>query len=291
MRLTLADLVIVNENSTHNICQCPNCESNKSPKLYVDKSTGQYLCFRCGIKGVLSGYELAPLLKEEVVEETKTRKFYNLNGLTKVSSDRSCQQYKYLISRGMNHDDIVKSEIRKFKIYNRPAIIIPNEVINELTNIIQVRFIDNGEFRWLNVSGLEKHIAAKQFLKRSKNLVVTEGFFTAFSVSKCTEYDSIAILGKFLTEIQKRELVELIRNNKYENITIALDEDTFEETLSLYSEVRKLLIPFLNVSVKKLILKGLEGRDFNDMTVEEVSFYLSKAENLSAADYRINKLM
>lgn len=291
MRLELADLDIKSENSSHYICQCPSCDAGKSPKLYIDKNTYQYLCFRCGIKGVLSGYELAPLLKEDVVEETKTRKFYNLSGLIKVSSDKECKQYNYLVSRGMSHEDIIKSEIRKFKIYNRPAIIIPNEVKKDSTNIIQVRFIDDGEFRWLNVSGLEKHIAAKQFLKKSKNLVITEGFFTAFSVSKCTEYDSVAILGKFLTEIQKRELVDLIKVNQYESIIVALDEDTFEETLSLYSEIRKLLMPFLNVSVKKLVLKGLDGRDFNDMTVEEVAFYLSKAENLSAADYRLNRLM
>ncbi|TXG79581.1 MAG: hypothetical protein E6R13_09670 [Spirochaetes bacterium] len=289
--MNIEDFEIVGENSTHYLSRCPECSKNKSPKLYIDKRDGGFICFRHPeFKGYLDGYEFSHLLQVDKVDVNEdVNKIYNLSGLKKVSDYNESPQFKYLIGRGFDLEYIERSQIRIFKMFNRDCIIIPNKVEDEKTNLIQVRFIDKGDFRWFNVPNLKKHISAMQFIKGEKKLVICEGFFTSASVSQVKGYDSIAILGKFLTPLQGTELVELIKENNYEEVIVALDENTYKETIDLSKSIKNLVYP-LPITISKILITGENGRDFNDFTLNEKLYWLDKRDSSYGVEKFINKL-
>lgn len=262
--MKLSDLKIENKNSTHYICKCPECDKSKSPKLYVDKKLGKFICFRCGLHGTLEGYEFSALVSGSEPIKEKKNTLFDLSLLKKVSENLESKYYKYLISRKMSHEDIILSSIREYNMFGKPCIIIPNVVENELTNYIQVRFLE-GDFRWYNITDVNKPLFCKQFLTNESTLVIAEGFFTAFSINRIPGFDSIAIVGKYLSDFQTPEFIKLAV--KYKKVIIALDEDTFSETLSLYNQVKNILLPY-DVNVSRLHLKNVNG-DFNDFSLEE----------------------
>jgi hypothetical protein len=170
--------------------------------------------------------------------------------------------YNYLKSRGLNDEQIERYNFASYKMYGIDTIFIPNSITDNKTNFYQLRYT-SGSFRYLNCHTNSKPLFGRQSVLGRRKLGLCEGIFTSIGFERLN-IDTVTLLGKFLTDSQKDELLKLVNDNKYEEVIVALDKDTMRES----TELSKYLLDNLTCNISVIINK--DENDYADQTIEEL---------------------
>lgn len=278
------------ENAISFIFTCPKC--NKKDKLYIKKSTGQFICFFCvttvGFKGK-SEYALNLLLERPYKDiqkdiydniEQKAEAFIKVNikdfedddeiekeikvletftyplDYYELDHEFSIKGAEYLRSRGLNVDYCKEYDIRYSPTEQR--IVFPVKE-NDIIYGWQKRTITNNS----NIPKIlgSKHLPKNQtlmFIDRIKGLdytVLCEGPVDALSAHLCG--GNVATMGKQVSEGQ----MLLLLNNNIKKVYLALDPDAYVEMDNLYQKWKHVFDFYLMQATKK---------DLGEMNYEEV---------------------
>ncbi len=176
---------------------CPSCD-DYNYHLYYNQVKGAYHCFKCGFSGYL---KVNDDFKEEVIEK-KGKKIFNLPDgcLPLFEKNKGGKKRKkameYILSRGLTSKDIYTYDIHygAFGELN-DRVVFPFFEGNELVYYF-ARTINNNPIKALNPTDCEKSLFNFDRAKRYNEIVLVEGVFDSIM----TGYDSMALLGKTLTE-------------------------------------------------------------------------------------------
>lgn len=244
---------------------CFNC--GRSKKLYINKETGMYNCFRCGIRGnpvslvmkvgnlnVPQALELCygitnektnanKKIEEENWEETfkvqgtkqKTKKEEISGPITLPRSFHKITKadslaWEYLKKRGLTDEMIEKIPIYAWNESNRVVFTI--ETNGEIMGYMARDILGTQDPKTLNSKG---NFRSHNFwnydgVKNNDTIIICEGIFSAI---KCGPERTIALLGKVATSGQ----IALLRTTKAKKILFCLDVGTDEDQKKLYEEL------------------------------------------------------
>lgn len=273
----ISSWILKSENSTHYIYKCPHCpEDKKRPTLYLDKGNGKFLCHRCGYKGIDTNSILYNAFCEKENKSFKNITF-DVSRMNKITS--SHDQYSYLINRGLTDKIIKQYDFRIYdKLFNNKAVVIHNGVDNnEITNYYQMRFIEatKGDFRYYNAKTNNKPLFGLQGIKGRKVLAICEGIFTSIGIQRIG-VDSVCLLGKTLSSYQNTMLQNIVNQNNYSEIVVALDKDTNKETKNL----SEYLFNNYDNKISAIILNQKE--DYADQTIEDICSNIKNKININS---------
>jgi hypothetical protein len=264
------DFDIVKETSTHYIAHCPNCsDGKKEPKLYLSKDNGKFICFRCNYSGQDPDTALNSVFENRPDPEMIT-KSYSLDLIPNLDSEGAL----YLLKRGLTREVIELYGFKSYFIWGKSCIFIPNRIENNITDFFQLRFIDNGEFRYYTATST-KPLFGIQGLTGTDTLMLAEGIFTAIGAKMKLGHDCISLLGKTLTAYQRMQLMSLAE--PYKELVVALDAQTYPQS---YSLARTLLEMFPEKKIS-LILLADDADDYADMDRDIAIKYFNNRIKLS----------
>lgn len=242
---------------------CFNC--GRSKKLYINKETGVFNCFRCGIRGnavslvmkignikfkkaleLCYGKTGSINVNQELTESNeelfkiKNKKhekkkeenpgpiklpFY-FHKITKEDS----LYWEYLKKRGLTEDMIKTIPLYVWKDAKRVVFTI--ETDNEIMGYMARDITGLQDPKTLNSKGLFRRFNFWNYdsVKDKDSIIICEGIFSAI---KCGPERTIALLGKTAT----KEQIELLRTTNAKKIIMCLDVDTDEDQLKMYEEL------------------------------------------------------
>lgn len=331
----------LNGAKTHAILdRCPKCDG--ANKFYINLENGKYICHKCAsyddseTKGgliklvkLLSGKsdsEVIKLLK--LNKRTSSEELNNLNSFNfsflneshfsdekplkpivippifnRASSKQDSMAYKYLTSRGLDCDDIVRSDVffiensnkindrelalssEEIKYYHKflNRVIFPLKYNGKIYGLIARDYTGQSKLKVINSNNLPKKDLVWNYdnVKNSKELIIAEGIISAI---KCGINRSVATLSKSVSDEQIIKLAEL----GFEQVYICLDVDAVTEAELLY----KRLVPFFN-EVKVIYLPEVKNEkgeylDAGDYTKEEMERFKLEAR-IPETKYSITK--
>ena len=280
---------------------CPNCKRSpklaKKRKLSICLETGVYHCWVCETKGknisylakkegiykhilekmyVAFGNIVKGSEKEEILELPPDFKLLSLNYCRKSKIAK-----KYLSSRGLSKEDVIKYKIgisNENNFINR--IIFPSFDDKLNLNFFLSRTYDlNQKIKYRNCNFSKRDIIFNEnLIDWSKPLVLVEGVFDAVKVRK----NVVCMLGSWIDEgfLLFREIVK----NKTP-VILAPDPDARKKS----QKIAKNLLTYC-IDVK--ITNNLD-KDFGEMTHEEAERYIDNAQtfdNTCRIRYLINDI-
>ena len=225
--------------------QCPHCKElgkrTDDYKLFVSYRNLVFHCFRCDWKGKLA--------YEELVSEGTTSRFINtLSSFLKkedtstdeddnevlfkipvIVPDRDDPSVKYLESRGISYEDVVKYNMRvptnedPSKFLGR--IVIPNRMIaGKWTDMYSARTYVGSEPKYLNPKNSPRARIVFNLHNQKEGcdqIIINEGVLTSIVAG----YDSVATYGKSVTDDQINQIIA----KKPKRIYVSLDNDAKPE--------------------------------------------------------------
>lgn len=220
---------------------CPYCNEG-SYKCYINTKLGLFYCFHCGKGGKLQWEDIEDL-NRLVLKETEERQQEIINWKENFLPINKCSSVikNYLISR-IGEEKAYKfpfGEIRIKDYLGRLAIPIDN------FSYFQARSIKKEYPKYLNPfnnMGIKKKsevIWGLEYLNFLLPVTICEGVFSAIAIP--LSYQGIAILGKFLSNIQ----LERIKNLPNKKIIVCLDAGAEEEGWKMAQQ----LLPYKNTYV------------------------------------------
>ena len=285
--------------------QCPVCiESGKitnKKKLSVCLDTGIYHCWVCESKGGNIG-KLAMKYSQYTEIAKKVFTIYKKHENEQVEKDvkvvvslpsdfsllsnsldrRSTRKHiKYLVDRGFTKSDLLKFRAgysNEYGYTNR--VIFPSFDARQNLNYFIARSIDENEFkRYRNCNAPRKDLVFREFdIDFNKPLVLTEG---VFDLVNCPQ-NSTCMLGSWIDE--NYLLFKKIVENKTD-IILCLDPDAKKKSMKIAKKLYEYCI-----DVK---LSTHEEKDFGDMSLEEVSYFIENAKpynNAQGIEYLISEM-
>ena len=284
---------------------CPVCESNgKSNKLKLSISldTGVYHCWVCESKGKNIGRLALKYCKqrdaaarlysifrsdedseseEEIEEKVRLPEDFKLLANCRKSDHQARLSLSYLKSRGFTYVDLwrFKAGISdEFGFKNR--VIFPSFDEEQNLNYYISRTIEkDNKYRYNNCKKQRKDVIFNEFdIDFSKELILTEG---VFDLINCPE-NSTCCLGSWL---DKNYLLfqKIVRNRT--PVVLCFDPDAMMKTQKIAKSLSEFCVD-VRVSMHK-------GKDFGDMTKEEVNYWISEAkpfDNVERVTYLINDI-
>lgn len=269
-KVSIEDLLLENgvsfrENSSGELLldKCYNC--GRSNKLYVQKETGAFICFRCNEKGgpvkliaktlsisFKSAFSLlfgaAP--PENITEDDVGDLTVMISGIIskkknvkaevpspiswpsymKPLSEKDKDPINYLLGRGLTVEVINKLKLRHWDFCKR--VVFPVEVNGNLMGYLARDYTGKQTPKVLNSKGNFRSFSIWNHdnVKGSQDLVICEG---AISAIKCGVDRSVALLGKVATDGQ----IDLIKKLNPKRIYICLDVGTDEEQYKIYQQL------------------------------------------------------
>jgi len=228
--------------------KCPNnCHPTKH-KLEINLDTHQYQCWICGNQeGGYKGKNLIKLLKQSKASPTKIDELKPYikykskpNSLNVPSTNLilpkefkpffnnphyNKQALKYLKSRGLTNQDIIKYNIGYCDEGEyRDKIIIPSYDKEGKLNFFTSRsFIKDSFIKYKNPDISRNIVPFELFINWNLPIILCEGVFDAIAIKR----NAIPLLGKTLSQ----ELLKNIITNNSKKIYIALDNDALEDAL------------------------------------------------------------
>ncbi len=224
---------------------CPFCHHHKK-KLQVNLNSQKFHCWVCNSKGNTIGFLLRKLNcdhskistintiygssyynsteteTEEVVKLKLPNEFKQLNE-KKISIDPNFDYVKrYLLSRGINDDIIVKYNIGYCEsgIYEN-RIIIPSYDKDNQLNYFMARAYNETNFKYKNPPISKNVIGFENQINWKYEITLCEGVFDAIAIRR----NAIPLFGKFIS----KRLMETIFLNKVKKIKIMLDNDAQDQ--------------------------------------------------------------
>lgn len=256
---------------------CPYCKSirgkvDKDYKLYFNRNTGLYHCFKCGTSGRISNdssiiYSISDRLVEltnnhlsDIIEDKREFRYF----LPRTTPIQNSLAMDYLVSRGLNESHInyysIRSCSRLSNIYpNR--IIVPNNIQGDYTDMLVARSLDptiDKKYKYLNPTGSRKGEVLFNFHRIPEGveeMIIVEGVFSAIS----SGVNAVATYGKLVTSNQ----IDKIISKKSKKVIVLFDNDAKKQTIDL---AKKLYSRGVNVSYVLLP----DDRDPSDLGFTEV---------------------
>jgi hypothetical protein len=243
--------IILKEGDRHT-ADCPFCGGKN--KFTLDKFDGKLIwnCYRasCGVKGAYSG-------KRDI----NAAKSY-LQGNATQRFKAKYKEIPTLTTRVTNHEPAVSylKHVNSYDAYLRGDIKIkyaPKEdrvlfYNSEGTGAVG-RSLRPVRAKWWSYGDLSEGI----HVGTGKHAVLVEDVASACSVSNCDNMTAVALLGTNITKSIAKTL------NKYERITLVLDNDASLKAISL---ARKLNM-HCNVRFTRLDLKYLTTQAIEDLVI------------------------
>lgn len=269
------------------IVNCPKCSSQK---LYIDKTHGNFICFKCseeGIKGptpfyalhLLTGLSIEDIKTELEINEPKqlpqasavTRKAsaYVPSRFVRLIDPTAIEGVNYLYKRGVDLETADKFNIQYDP--QRKAIVFLCKDGSKYAGY-QTRSVDPAcpkEQQKYTMTGFEKskHFLFQEYIK-GDSVILAEGPISAIKFAK-TGISFVASMGKAISKNQVQKLVDLGIKNVY----LGLDRDAFKEINAFIKNYSTLFnIFYLKVPAHR--------DDFGDCTYDETIEVYRKAEYL-----------
>lgn len=256
----LEDVEVKNEK-LYAKCPNPTCE-NPYNHFNISLVTGLFHCYRCGFSGnfyylgrYLKGnkFNLKNTLKEyesnitfEMLEsiyskETQPLEIPDWTVDTKELKGNSLlvrRALEYLKSRGIDRETATHYQMRlglsdKYKNH----VIMPVVEEGVVKNFVARRFKGKGK-RYTGPLSSEGYVKKSQLFwgldnvgKERYRIIVVEGIFDAIALLQ-KGYPTIALLGKDISIVQVKKIVELTKRN-VETVTILMDEGFLKEAIKI----------------------------------------------------------
>jgi len=243
---------------------CPECGDYKY-HLYVNLTKGLYHCFRCNYSGKLSerdlkrlvyGFDIDLDVKDGEQQEEQQKK----NVISKRKESRidlesdsfiSKLAVRYLKKRGFG------SDLKRYGVYvdDNLRLVFPGYDIDGKEMFYMYRSLVSGDYR-LSKGGKGIYNIYNIIKFNVRDIFITEGIFDALSFGD----NGVALLGKFISEFQREQLLSL--RDKIDRIFIVLDNDAFSDAFKLYNSLQ----PWFKVFIKKI---PKEYKDANEFYVDD----------------------
>ena len=259
---------------------CPFCHHSK-PKLEIqlhtnDKKENPWHCWVCGEKGKsLSGLfkkikapshklqELYSLIKpgtkqkEQFQTLSLPKEFISLSNthdLDKITTIESKHAFKFLKTRGITEDDIIKYNIGFCAEGNfNHRIIVPSYDTNgELNYFVTRTYLPDDPQKYKNPPVGKNTIGWEYYINWDVPIVLVEGIFDALTIKR----NVIPLFGKTISE----ELMKKIVGSQVKKVYIALDNDALKEAIKHCEKLMSY--------GKEVYLVELDGKDANEIGFE-----------------------
>jgi len=283
-----------NENSTHYILKCPECNREK---LYVDKKEKLFICFRCGIKGGFVG--LVRYLKNVSCEEA----YRIINNNRRVDSKLEQETLHSLTHFWEKVEKRQKSKLvflpddcRPLSFYDNDGLLILNDYLEEreLTKLHSYIFdlgysqkmqrlifpiysgyelvgwqgrtiFPNVKPKMLNNLGLNKsdylYNYDTVFDNGVKSLILSEGPIDCIKANGVMP--AVALFGKTMSRKQFNDIITLSPDKLYIGLDFDAEKQAFEIARKFFCFIPEVYV--LNIP---------EGRDLGDSSIEEIEGYI-----------------
>ena len=249
--------------------------NHHKPKLQVNIKNGKWHCWVSG----QGGHNLFQLFKK--VNATK-KQYQELNELsdnfsfeyvptkqenkevklpdeykpmwTKSNSPTYKHALKYLKSRGVSQDDMIKYSIGYCEdgLYSN-RIIIPSYDNEGQLNFFIGRDIFDSKLKYRNSPTPKDIVGFELFVNWEEPILLVEGALDAISA----KINSIPLFGKTIMNNLKRKILE----KKVKTLYVALDNDAFKDSMKIVEEL-------MNEGIKVHMIK-LTEKDPNDIGYEK----------------------
>lgn len=275
---------------------CPNCNHHKK-KLTLNKQTQWFHCWVCNFKGrralqilkfIKAPYTAFEQLKEidklynfkEAPTETKKDELQLPEGFTSLLTGKGLTRdkaYKYLQSRGLTAQDVIKYNIgyiEEGKLAN--FIIIPSYDRNGNLNYWVGRSFDSNVFHKHKLPPTSKDIIGFDLLINFDiPIIICEGAFDAIAIKR----NAVPLFGKRISKSLYKELVK----GKVKQIYLALDQDAINDSLKYAKELMSY--------GKEIFLLELDDKDPSDIGFEQMTYILQNAKPLTFQNLMEKKIL
>lgn len=291
------------------IC-CPFCIKNRGKedfdyKMGVSLDKGIYHCFKCEESGIVDGRfregleytkvhdEHANLIDalrnklHERIHSDHSLKGIDLDLFSKPISKKTPMSLEYIYSRGLTLDDVGFYNIRSGISYEIDGRVISSwsgrvifpVTIGEKTIYAVGRSYTGQEQKYYNTNKDKKSLLYGSERLVEGAVAVCEGIISSIFCTKHTGMQSVAVLGKSITESQ----VEILVSKGINSVYLCLDGSV--SPLEKKKNAEKILKYFKEVKIVNLPVSP-KGDDPADLGKEEVNEAFSKAVNVNKLTIR-----
>jgi len=270
---------------------CPKCNHRK-PKLEINLETNEkgenpFECWVCKFRGrtIKSLLEQVGIPKEHALEVLKyvhkgtsreyrqvkqielPKEFTPLNKTSEISVIGK-KVKKYLLSRGVSKEDIIKHNIGYCTTGEYGGrIIIPSYNCYNNLNYFTSRSYENHFNKYKNPEEDKNTVIIfENLINWKRPIILVEGVFDAIAGKR----NCIPLLGKSLPKVLLKKLIE---EQKVEDVYVALDQDAEKQALV----ISETLLSF----GKRVFFVRLQGKDPSQMGFESFTKTLQQAEELN----------
>ncbi len=256
------------------IYYCPFCDHHKR-KLQVNVDSQNWHCWVCDAKG-RSVFSLVKKIGVPKSVFTELSQIYDTYKETYGTVSKSIvgnlpKQFKslagdsngivflhakkYLLSRGITEEDIVKYNIG-FCIDGEYGgrIIVPSYDANARLNYFVGRSIYPGKLKYKNPPVSKDIVAFELYVNWNEPIILCEGVFDAMAIKR----NAIPLLGKTLSQSLLNRLVF----NKVPEVIIALDADALDTSIKISQRLMR-----YGLKVKRVVL---EEKDPSELGFEKM---------------------
>jgi DNA primase len=262
--------------------------NHHKPKLQINIKSGKWHCWVSG----QGGHNLFQLFKKlkaskkefgelkelsddfvtyKYVPDTKTNKEVKLPDEYKpmwIKSNSPIYKHalKYLKSRGVSQDDMIKYSIGYCEdgLYSN-RIIIPSYDNEGKLNFFVGRDVFDSKLKYRNSPTPKDIVGFELFVNWEEPILLVEGALDAIS----TKINSIPLFGKTIMNSLKRKILE----KKVKTLYVALDNDALKDSMKIAEEL-------MNEGIKVHMIKMTE-KDPNDIGYEKFTDIKNLTEETS----------
>ena len=262
--------------------------NHHKPKLQVNIKNGKWHCWVSG----QGGHNLFQLFKKlkaskkefgelnelsddfvtyKYVPETKTNKEVKLPDEYKpmwIESKEPIYKHalKYLKSRGVSQDDMIKYSIGYCEdgLYSN-RVIIPSYDEEGKLNFFVGRDVFDSKLKYRNSPTPKDIVGFELFVNWEEPILLVEGALDTISA----KINSIPLFGKTIMNNLKRKILE----KKVKTLYVALDNDAFKDSMKIVEEL-------MNEGIKVHMIKMTE-KDPNDIGYEKFTDIKNLTEQTS----------
>lgn len=286
------------ENRAYN---CPFCNHHK-PKLEVSfkeekKGENPWNCWVCGKKGRslmtlfnkigasdrdkqeltglirAKGGIVSSTVKEEIL--TLPKEFRELASMGK-NDIIARHAVKYLRSRGITHEDVIKYNIGYCETGPfAKMVIIPSYTETGNLNYFMARNFDsNSPVKYKNPSASKDVVGFEFLINWNLPVILCEGAFDAIAIKR----NAVPLFGKFIS----KKLMKRIVGSQVSKIYIALDKDAQKQALEHCKQ-------FLDLG-KEVYLVDMEDKDPSEMGFSKFTTLIQNAIPMTYRDLLTTKI-
>ncbi len=271
--------------------------AHHKPKLQINIKSGKWHCWVSGegghnlfqlfkkLKVTKKHYDELKELSDDFVSykyvpDTKTNKEVKLPDEYKpmwIESKAPIYKHalKYLKSRGVSQDDMIKYSIGYCEdgLYSN-RIIIPSYDSEGKLNFFVGRDVFDSKLKYRNSPTPKNIVGFELFVNWEEPILLVEGALDAITA----KVNSIPLFGKTIMNNLKRRILE----KKVKTLYVALDNDAFKDSMKIVEEL-------MNEGIKVHMIKMTE-KDPNDIGYEKFTDIKNLTEETSFRELMKYKL-